>query len=50
MYEKMKMGVENVMEKGEVGNEEHLAFHKWTKSFTSHNHPAIIQVTSSCHV
>ncbi|KAL0546955.1 hypothetical protein IC582_016874 [Cucumis melo] len=44
MYEKMKMGVENVMEKGEVGNEEHLAFHKWTKSFTSHNHPAIIQV------
>ena len=54
MYEKMKMGVENVMEKGEVGNEfinngneEHLAFLKWTKSFTSHNHPAIIEVRHS---
>lgn len=50
MYEKMKMRVENVMEKGKVedefinGEEEHVAFHKWTESFTSKNHPTVIQV------
>ncbi|XP_038904313.1 cellulose synthase-like protein G2 isoform X2 [Benincasa hispida] len=50
MYEKMRMRVEKVMEKGKVedefinGEEEHLIFDKWTKSFTPKNHPTIIQV------
>ncbi|XP_022136379.1 cellulose synthase-like protein G3 isoform X2 [Momordica charantia] len=50
MYEKMKMRVGNVLEKGKVGDEfvngeeERTAFNKWTKSFTRKQHPAVIQV------
>ncbi|KAG6600505.1 Cellulose synthase-like protein G3, partial [Cucurbita argyrosperma subsp. sororia] len=52
MYEKMKMRVENALEKGKVedefidGEEERMGLDKWTKSFTPRNHPPIIQVLS----
>ncbi|KGN53431.1 cellulose synthase-like protein G2 isoform X4 [Cucumis sativus] len=49
MYEKMKIEVENICEKGmdELLNvkEECMAFNPWrTKSFTPKHHPAVIQV------
>ncbi|WMV44072.1 hypothetical protein MTR67_037457 [Solanum verrucosum] len=51
MYENMKKRIEEVIERGKVGedyinNEEELqAFTKyWTLGFTRHNHPSIIQV------
>ena len=53
MYEEMKMKVEDVVEKGEVGDEfmdgeeDRFTFSKWTKSFTPQSHPTIIKV---CHL
>ncbi|XP_038875597.1 cellulose synthase-like protein G3 [Benincasa hispida] len=50
MYEHMKMKVEDVVEKGKVGDEyingeeDRLTFHKWDKSFTPQSHPTIIKV------
>ncbi|KAL0546964.1 hypothetical protein IC582_016883 [Cucumis melo] len=50
MYEEMKRKVEDVIEKGEVGDEfihgeeERLTFNKWTKSFTPQSHPTIIKI------
>ncbi|XP_065865679.1 cellulose synthase-like protein G3 [Euphorbia lathyris] len=50
MYECMKGRIENVVEKGEVGNEymsndkERQVFSKWTPKFTPQSHPSLIQV------
>ncbi|CAN0908864.1 Cellulose synthase-like protein G3 [Linum grandiflorum] len=52
MYERMKVKVEEVLEKGRVddqyinGAQEKDAFNKWTTDplFTKHNHPTLIQV------
>ncbi|XP_062074606.1 cellulose synthase-like protein G3 [Humulus lupulus] len=50
MYESMKVRVENVVERGKVGDEnitgedERLAFNKWTDGFTRQDHPTVIQV------
>ncbi|KVH91788.1 Cellulose synthase, partial [Cynara cardunculus var. scolymus] len=50
MYEKMKLKVENVVERGQISAEyianedERKAFDKWSEGFTRHDHPTIIQV------
>ena len=50
MYQGMKGMVNNVIERGKVGDEyitgerERLAFRKWTDGFTRQDHPTIIQV------
>ncbi|KAI5329223.1 hypothetical protein L3X38_028620 [Prunus dulcis] len=50
MYQGMKVMVNNVIERGKVGDEyitgerERLAFRKWTDGFTRQDHPTIIQV------
>ncbi|XP_024028555.1 cellulose synthase-like protein G3 [Morus notabilis] len=50
MYESMKVRVENVVERGKVGDEfitgeeESQAFNKWTDGFTRQDHPTVIQV------
>ncbi|XP_030454109.1 cellulose synthase-like protein G3 [Syzygium oleosum] len=50
MYESMKVRVEQVVERGKVGEEfidgdrERRALSKWTDDFTRQNHPAVIEV------
>ncbi|CAL9030454.1 unnamed protein product [Prunus brigantina] len=51
MYQGMKVMVNNVIERGKVGDDqyitgerERLAFRKWTDGFTRQDHPTIIQV------
>ena len=50
LYESMKVRVENVVERGKVGDEyitgeqERQAFSKWTDGFTRQDHPTVIQV------
>ncbi|XP_039068125.1 cellulose synthase-like protein G1 [Hibiscus syriacus] len=50
MYENMKAKVENVMNRGEVGeiyindDEKLEAFNKWKSGFTLQDHPTVIQV------
>ncbi|GMI76425.1 cellulose synthase like G3, ARABIDOPSIS THALIANA CELLULOSE SYNTHASE-LIKE G3 [Hibiscus trionum] len=50
MYENMKARTENVLNKGEVGenyinnDEEREAFNKWEAGFTPQDHPTVIQV------
>ncbi|KAK1430651.1 hypothetical protein QVD17_13545 [Tagetes erecta] len=50
MYEKMKMKVESVVDRGSIcaeyitTDEERKAFDKWDKGFTRHHHPTVIQV------
>ncbi|XP_071740837.1 cellulose synthase-like protein G3 [Rutidosis leptorrhynchoides] len=50
MYEKMKIKVESVVDRGSISAEyitnedERIAFDKWDKTFTRHDHPAVIQV------
>ena len=49
MYDSMKIRVENVVERGKVGDEyitreESKAFLKWTHGSTRQSHPTIIQV------
>ena len=50
MYTSMKGRVENVVERGKVGDEyitceeEREAFNKWTEGFTRQDHPTVIQV------
>lgn len=50
MYEKMKMKVESVVDRGSLcaeyitNDEERKAFDKWDKGFTRHHHPTVIQV------
>ncbi|XP_021831798.1 cellulose synthase-like protein G3 [Prunus avium] len=50
MYQGMKVMVNNVIERGKVGDEyitgerERLAFRKWTDGVTRQDHPTIIQV------
>ena len=50
MYHDMKMKVENVVERGNVGDEyingeqERKVFNKWTDGFTRQDHPTVIQV------
>lgn len=50
MYEKMKIKVEIVVERGSISaeyvanEEERKAFDKWDTGFTRHNHPSVIQV------
>ncbi|KAG2680821.1 hypothetical protein I3760_11G115900 [Carya illinoinensis] len=50
MYYSMKARVENIVERGKVGEEyfaseqEHEAFNKWTAGFTRQDHPTVIQV------
>ncbi|KAI3689894.1 hypothetical protein L2E82_47864 [Cichorium intybus] len=50
MYEKMKIKVESVVDRGNINSEyitnedEQKAFNKWNKGFTRHQHPAVIQV------
>ncbi|KAA0044945.1 cellulose synthase-like protein G3 [Cucumis melo var. makuwa] len=49
MYEKMRMKVENICEKGMVedellNGEERMTFDQWTISFTPQNHPTVIKV------
>ncbi|KAL6959707.1 hypothetical protein U1Q18_039860 [Sarracenia purpurea var. burkii] len=50
MYESMKVRVENVVNRGRVGDEyvtseqERQIYNKWTKEFTRRDHPTIIQV------
>ena len=51
MYDEMKIRVENVVERGKVGDEyitseqQRQALNKWTEGFTRHDHPSVIQVT-----
>ncbi|KAL6280622.1 hypothetical protein ACE6H2_017503 [Prunus campanulata] len=53
MYQGMKVMVNNVIERGKVGDEyitgerERLAFRKWTDGFTRQDHPTIIQLRVS---
>ncbi|XP_050227417.1 cellulose synthase-like protein G3 isoform X2 [Mercurialis annua] len=53
LYESMKMRVEHVVERGEVGDEyincgiERQALNQWTHKFTRQDHPTIIQVRVS---
>ncbi|KAF5478064.1 hypothetical protein F2P56_004654 [Juglans regia] len=50
MYDNMKIKVDNVVERGKVGDEymtgeeELRAFNKWTEGFTRQDHPTVIQV------
>ncbi|KAB1215438.1 Cellulose synthase-like protein G3 [Morella rubra] len=50
MYDSMKIRVENVVERGKLGDEyitgeeERRAFSKWTDGFTRQEHPTVIQV------
>ncbi|KAL7597424.1 hypothetical protein Lser_V15G30265 [Lactuca serriola] len=50
MYEKMRIKVESVVERGNINpeyitnEEEQIAFNKWSKGFSRHEHPAVIQV------
>ena len=50
MYESLKMKVENVVERGKVGDDyinletQRQAFVKWTDEFTRQEHPSVIQV------
>lgn len=50
LYEKMKIKVESVVDKGSISTQyianedERKAFDKWEHGFTRHDHPAIIQV------
>lgn len=49
MYESMKRRVEEVMERGGVGQEYNMDalnsnFTKWTDGVTRHHHPTVIQV------
>ncbi|PON34228.1 Cellulose synthase [Parasponia andersonii] len=50
LYESMKVRVENVVERGKVGDEyitgqeEGQAFSKWTDGFNRQDHPTVIQV------
>ncbi|KAG6577128.1 Cellulose synthase-like protein G3, partial [Cucurbita argyrosperma subsp. sororia] len=50
MYAKMKIRIENILEKGKVGEEfingeeERMILGKWTNSFTPRHHPTIIHV------
>ncbi|KAK9059346.1 hypothetical protein SSX86_021966 [Deinandra increscens subsp. villosa] len=50
MYEKMKMKVESVVDRGSIDAEylenedERRVFDKWDGEFTRHHHPAVIQV------
>lgn len=51
MYEDMKTRVEDVVEKGYVGDEYKTsapaakAFSRWGKDFTTPNHPAVVEVS-----
>ena len=55
LYESMKFRVENVVERGKVeeeyidSEEMRCAFATWTKEFTRHDHPTIIQVFYLLH-
>nr|GFB32919.1 cellulose synthase-like protein G3 [Tanacetum cinerariifolium] len=50
MYEKMKIRVESVVDRGSISSEfienevQQKAFDKWDSEFTRHDHPAVIQV------
>lgn len=47
MYEKMKKKIEDVVERGEVGNDvvqQLEALKQWTDEFNPGNHPPVIQV------
>lgn len=50
MYESLKVKVENVVERGKIGDEyithelQRQAFVKWTDEFTRQEHPSVIQV------
>ncbi|XP_058223179.1 cellulose synthase-like protein G3 isoform X2 [Rhododendron vialii] len=53
MYESMKGRVENVVNSGKVtddyisNEQERQAFNKWTRGFTRHDHPTVIQLRVS---
>ncbi|KAH9613155.1 hypothetical protein KSS87_003906 [Heliosperma pusillum] len=47
LYENMKVGVENALERGKIefdDDEMRQVFGKWSDSFTPQNHPTVIQV------
>ncbi|KAG6781196.1 hypothetical protein POTOM_014087 [Populus tomentosa] len=44
MYKSMKAKVQHALEKGEVDDQQHEIFNKWTDNFTRQDHPAVIQV------
>lgn len=43
----MKAKVKHALEKGEVDDQQHEIFNKWTDNFTRQDHPAVIQVCIS---
>lgn len=46
LYEDMKRRVEDILEKGYVGDEYRTkAFSRWGKDFTSIDHPSVVEVT-----